>query len=118
MLASGVSPVQIEVARRRRRSRTRQRDSPAGSNNDLDLMEEMDLAAKLQKITKMDPLALNAKAVVDMATIEGAEEPIHMEKEIGSLEAGKKADIILIWIRRTRTPCQFTTLLRAARIRA
>src|SRR5437879_8510287 len=70
-------------------------DGPAGSNNDLELMEEMDLAAKLQKITKMDPQALGAKAVVEMATIEGAR-ALHMEKEIGSLEAGKKADLILI----------------------
>jgi 5-methylthioadenosine/S-adenosylhomocysteine deaminase len=70
-------------------------DGPAGSNNDLDLMEEIDLAAKLAKITKMDPLALNAKAVVEMATIDGAR-ALHMEKEIGSLEAGKKADLILI----------------------
>ena len=44
---------------------------------------------------KMDPLALNAKAVVEMATIDGAR-AIHIEKEIGSLEAGKKADLILI----------------------
>jgi 5-methylthioadenosine/S-adenosylhomocysteine deaminase len=43
----------------------------------------------------MDPLALNAKAVVEMATIDGAR-ALHMEKEIGSLEAGKKADLILI----------------------
>jgi 5-methylthioadenosine/S-adenosylhomocysteine deaminase len=93
MLASGVSPVpEMRAAGVAVGLGT---DGPAGSNNDLDLMEEMDLAAKLQKITKMDPLALNAKAVVDMATIEGAK-AIHMEKEIGSLEAGKKADIILI----------------------
>ncbi len=68
---------------------------PAGSNNDLDLMEEIDLAAKLAKITKMDPLAINAKAVVEMATIDGAR-AIHLEKEIGSLEKGKKADVVLI----------------------
>ncbi len=70
-------------------------DGPAGSNNDLNLMEEMDLAAKLQKISKMDPRALGAKAVVEMATIEGAKS-VHLEKEIGSLEEGKKADLILI----------------------
>jgi len=58
-------------------------------------MEEMDLAAKLQKITKMDPRALGAQAVVEMATIEGAK-ALHLENEIGSLEPGKKADIILI----------------------
>ena len=61
----------------------------------MNLMEEMDLAAKLQKITKMDPRALSAQAVVEMATIEGAR-ALHMDKEIGSLETGKKADLILI----------------------
>ena len=61
----------------------------------MDLMEEIDLAAKLAKISKMDPLALNAKSVVEMATIDGAR-ALHMEKEIGSLEPGKKADFILI----------------------
>ncbi len=70
-------------------------DGPAGSNNDLDLMEEIDLSAKLAKITKMNPLALNAQSAVEMATIDGAR-ALHMEKEIGSLEKGKKADVILI----------------------
>jgi 5-methylthioadenosine/S-adenosylhomocysteine deaminase len=93
MLASGVAPVaEMRAAGVAVGLGT---DGPAGSNNDLDLMEEMDLAAKLAKITKMDPLALNAQAVVEMATIEGAK-ALHMEKEIGSLEAGKKADLVLI----------------------
>lgn len=93
MLASGVAPVpELRAAGVAVGLGT---DGPAGSNNDLDLMEEMDLAAKLQKITKMDPRALGAKAVVEMATIEGAK-AVHMEKEIGSLEQGKKADLILI----------------------
>jgi 5-methylthioadenosine/S-adenosylhomocysteine deaminase len=93
MLASGVSPVaELRAAGVAVGPGT---DGPAGSNNDLDLMEEMDLAAKLAKITKMDPLALNAKTVVEMATIEGAR-ALHMEKEIGSLETGKKADMVLI----------------------
>ncbi|MGB2669511.1 MAG: amidohydrolase family protein, partial [Candidatus Acidiferrum sp.] len=93
MLASGVAPVVDERAAGVAVGLGT--DGPAGSNNDLDLMEEMDLAAKLQKITKMDPRALDAKSVVEMATIDGAK-ALHMEKEIGSLEAGKKADIILI----------------------
>jgi 5-methylthioadenosine/S-adenosylhomocysteine deaminase len=93
MLASGVAPVVEERAAGIAVGLGT--DGPAGSNNDLDLMEEMDLAAKLQKITKMDPRALGAKSVVEMATIEGAK-ALHMEKEIGSLEVGKKADIILI----------------------
>jgi 5-methylthioadenosine/S-adenosylhomocysteine deaminase len=93
MIASGVSPVpEMRAAGVAVGLGT---DGPAGSNNDLDLMEEMDLAAKLAKITKMSPLALNAKAVVEMATIDGAR-ALHMEKEIGSLEVGKKADLILI----------------------
>ena len=93
MLASGVAPVIEERAAGIAVGLGA--DSPAGSNNDLNLMEEMDLAAKLQKITKIDPRALGAKAVVEMATIEGAR-ALHMEKEIGSLETGKKADLILI----------------------
>jgi len=93
MLASGVSPVpEMRTAGIAVGLGT---DGPAGSNNDLDLMEEMDLAAKLAKITKVDPLALNAKAVVEMATIDGAR-ALHMEKEIGSIEVGKKADLVLI----------------------
>jgi 5-methylthioadenosine/S-adenosylhomocysteine deaminase len=93
MIASGVSPVpEMRTAGVAVGLGT---DGPAGSNNDLDLMEEMDLAAKLAKITKLNPLALNAKAVVEMATIDGAR-ALHMEKEIGSLETGKKADLIVI----------------------
>jgi 5-methylthioadenosine/S-adenosylhomocysteine deaminase len=93
MIASGVSPVpEMRAAGVAVGLGT---DGPAGSNNDLDLMEEIDLAAKLAKISKLDPLALNAKAVVEMATIDGAR-AIHLEKETGSLEVGKKADVILI----------------------
>src|SRR6202795_2299258 len=93
MIASGVAPVpEMRAAGIAVGLGT---DGPAGSNNDLDLMEEIDLAAKLAKITKMSPLALNALAVVEMATIDGAR-ALHMEKEIGSLEKGKKADLIMI----------------------
>ncbi len=67
----------------------------AASNNDLDLFEEMDLAAKLQKVARMDSRALPAEQVVEMATITGAR-ALHLEKEIGSLETGKKADLILV----------------------
>ena len=70
-------------------------DGPAGSNNDFDLFEEMDLAAKLQKLTTMDPRALPARTVVAMATIMGAR-ALGMEKEIGSLEVGKRADMITV----------------------
>jgi 5-methylthioadenosine/S-adenosylhomocysteine deaminase len=67
----------------------------AASNNNLDLFEEMDLAAKLQKIARRDPRALPAQQVVEMATITGAR-ALHMEKNIGSLESGKRADLIIL----------------------
>jgi 5-methylthioadenosine/S-adenosylhomocysteine deaminase len=93
MLASGIAPVVEERAAGIAVGLGT--DGPAGSNNDFDLMEEIDLAAKLQKIAKMDPRALSAKSAVEMATIDGAR-ALHLEKEIGSLEPGKKADLILI----------------------
>jgi 5-methylthioadenosine/S-adenosylhomocysteine deaminase len=67
----------------------------AASNNNQDMFEEMDLAAKLQKIAHGDPRALPAQQVVEMATITGAR-ALHLEKQIGSLEAGKKADLIVV----------------------
>jgi 5-methylthioadenosine/S-adenosylhomocysteine deaminase len=70
-------------------------DGPAGSNNDFNLFEEMDLAGKLQKIATMDPETLPARTVVAMATIGGAR-VLGMEKELGSLEVGKRADLIAV----------------------
>jgi 5-methylthioadenosine/S-adenosylhomocysteine deaminase len=70
-------------------------DGPAGSNNDFNLFEEMDLAAKLQKVTTLDPQALPAAAAFEMATMGGAR-VLGMEKEIGSLEPGKRADMISV----------------------
>ncbi len=70
-------------------------DGVAGSNNDHDMMEEMDLAAKLQKVTTGDPRALPAMQAVEMATITGAR-ALHMDKLIGSLEKNKRADMITI----------------------
>jgi 5-methylthioadenosine/S-adenosylhomocysteine deaminase len=65
------------------------------SNNDLDLMSEMDTAAKLHKIRTMDPTAMDALTVLKMATIGGAK-ALGMDSSIGSLEVGKKADLIII----------------------
>ena len=70
-------------------------DGPAGSNNDFNMFEEMDLAAKLQKVSTGDPRNLPATAAVEMATIRGAR-ALGMEREIGSLEPGKRADLISI----------------------
>jgi 5-methylthioadenosine/S-adenosylhomocysteine deaminase len=70
-------------------------DGFAGSNNDANLFEEMDLAAKLQKVTSLDPTLLPATKVLEMATITGAR-ALGLEKEIGSLETGKRADMIAV----------------------
>jgi 5-methylthioadenosine/S-adenosylhomocysteine deaminase len=70
-------------------------DGPAGSNNDFDLMEEMNLAADLQKVSAGDPTVIPADQAVAMATIIGAR-AAGLEKEIGSLETGKRADLITL----------------------
>jgi 5-methylthioadenosine/S-adenosylhomocysteine deaminase len=70
-------------------------DGVAGSNNDHDMMEELDLAAKLQKVATGDPRALPAPQAFEMATITGAR-ALHMDKLIGSLEKNKRADMITI----------------------
>ncbi len=67
----------------------------AASNHDLSLWEEIDSAAKLHKLISGDPTAVPAQEALAMATIGGAR-ALHMEKEIGSLESGKRADVILV----------------------
>lgn len=96
-LAAGVAPVPEMIAA----------GIPVGlgtdgcaSNNDLDLFREMDTAAKLHKVTRLDPTCMDAPAVLKMATIEGAR-AIGLHRQIGSLEPGKQADIIVL---DTRTP--------------
>jgi 5-methylthioadenosine/S-adenosylhomocysteine deaminase len=59
------------------------------------MFELMKTTALIHKAVSLDPLAITAQKVLDMATIEGAKS-IFMDKEIGSLEVGKKADIILV----------------------
>jgi 5-methylthioadenosine/S-adenosylhomocysteine deaminase len=63
------------------------------------MFEEMDLAAKLAKVTTVDPQAVPASAALEMATIRGAR-ALGLEKQIGSLEAGKRADLIMVRIDR------------------
>jgi 5-methylthioadenosine/S-adenosylhomocysteine deaminase len=65
------------------------------SNNDLDLFREMDTAAKLHKVNLLDPTVMDARTVLKMATIDGAK-AIGLDKDIGSLEAGKQADVIIV----------------------
>jgi 5-methylthioadenosine/S-adenosylhomocysteine deaminase len=65
------------------------------SNNTLDLFQAMDITAKLHKVHDMDSTAASARSVLEMATREGAKS-IGMAAEIGSLEVGKKADVIIV----------------------
>ena len=67
----------------------------AASNNDLSMWEEMDTAAKLHKVFSGDPKVVTAEQAFEMATIRGAR-ALHLENLIGSIEAGKRADIVIV----------------------
>ncbi|HJU41800.1 MAG TPA: amidohydrolase [Vicinamibacterales bacterium] len=67
----------------------------AASNNDLDMFEAMRQAAFQQKLVTMDPTAISAPEALEMATIGGAR-VIGQQARIGSLEAGKRADLIIV----------------------
>jgi 5-methylthioadenosine/S-adenosylhomocysteine deaminase len=67
----------------------------AGANNDLNLWEEVDTAAKLHKVMSGDPTVLDARQALAMATIDGAR-ALGLADEIGSLEVGKRADLIVV----------------------
>lgn len=69
-------------------------DGPA-SNNDLNMWEEIDTAAKLHKLHLSDPTAIDARTALRLATLGGAE-VLDMEDQIGSLTVGKKADLIVV----------------------
>ena len=92
-LASGIAPVVAE--RKAGIVVGLGTDGVAGSNNDLDMWEAMDFAGKLAKVSTMDPTALPAKDLLRMATIEGAR-AMKLDDRIGSLEAGKRADLVAV----------------------
>jgi 5-methylthioadenosine/S-adenosylhomocysteine deaminase len=69
-------------------------DSSAG-NNDVDMFGEMNSAAKLHKVNTLDPTVMPAETVLEMATMGGAG-VLGAENKIGSLEPGKKADLIVL----------------------
>ncbi|MEJ7578067.1 MAG: amidohydrolase [Pyrinomonadaceae bacterium] len=91
-LASGVAPVPQMLAAG---VRVGLGTDGAASNNDLNLWEEIDTAAKLHKVTTFDPRVLPARAAFEMATIGGAR-ALHLENETGSLERGKRADFVIL----------------------
>jgi len=67
----------------------------AASNNDLDMFGEMGTVARLHKVQTLDPTAAPARQVLRMATV-GSASALHMEQDIGSLEVGKRADVIVV----------------------
>jgi 5-methylthioadenosine/S-adenosylhomocysteine deaminase len=69
-------------------------DSPC-SNNTADMFETMKITAILHKGTNKNPTLMPAEKVLEMATVEGAK-ALSWENEIGSIEAGKKADLIIV----------------------
>ena len=91
-LASGVSPVSKMIDKGICVSIG---TDGASSNNNLDLIEEFKTASLLQKVSTLDPKALSSDEAIEMATIKGAE-ALGLDSEIGSIEVGKKADLILI----------------------
>jgi 5-methylthioadenosine/S-adenosylhomocysteine deaminase len=91
-LASGIAPVTALLAK----------GVPVGlgtdgcaSNNNLDMLQEMDTAAKLQKVHHLDPTALPATQALTLAT-RGSAQVLGLEPEVGSLAPGLKADLIII----------------------
>jgi 5-methylthioadenosine/S-adenosylhomocysteine deaminase len=91
-IASGISPV---TAMLRAGVLVGLGTDGAASNNDLDMWEEMRLAAFLQKVDRMDPTALPASTVLRMATSGGAE-AIGLGDQVGSLAPGMRADLIQV----------------------
>jgi len=71
----------------------------ASSNNNLNMFEEMHLASIIHKAVNYDAVSVPAETVIKMATINGAK-ALGVEDELGSIEVGKKADIILIDLRK------------------
>lgn len=113
-LASGIAPVTEMLARE---MTVGLGTDGCASNNNLDLFTEMDMAAKLQKIKTMDTTVMDALTTFKLATIEGAK-ALGMGELTGSLETGKRADVIVLDLRRPHlTPMYnpFSHLVYAAR---
>jgi 5-methylthioadenosine/S-adenosylhomocysteine deaminase len=91
-LASGIAPVKVYLEQN---VAIGLGTDGAASNNDLDMFEAMRAASFLQKVATGDPTAVNARAAVQMATIGGAR-ALGLDKQTGSLETGKRADVIIV----------------------
>ena len=93
-LASGVAPIPDMLERG---VKVGLAPDGAASNNDLDMVDEMRSAALVHKVHRLNPTVMNARQVVRMATIGGAR-VLGIDNMVGSIEAGKKADLITISI--------------------
>lgn len=91
-LASGIAPVEAFLAAG---IRTGIGTDGSASNNNLDMFSEIDTAAKLHKVSALDPTVADAETLLKMATIDGAG-AIGLGAETGSLETGKQADIVIV----------------------
>ncbi|HEX9304921.1 MAG TPA: amidohydrolase family protein [Thermoanaerobaculia bacterium] len=91
-LASGVAPVPEMLAAG---ARVGLGTDGAASNNDLDMIGEMGSAARVHKVASLDPTAVPARVVLRMAT-QGGADALHVGERIGSLETGKRADLIVL----------------------
>ncbi len=91
-LASGVAPISRMLAQG---ITVGLGTDGCASNNNLDMFQEMDTAAKLEKVERLDPTVMSAPTVTRMATCDGAR-VLGMESLVGSLKTGKKGDIIII----------------------
>jgi 5-methylthioadenosine/S-adenosylhomocysteine deaminase len=65
------------------------------SNNNLDMFQEMDTAAKLEKSARLDPTVMSARTVIRMATCDGAK-VLGLDSQVGTIEVGKKADLCIL----------------------
>ncbi|MBN2515906.1 MAG: amidohydrolase [Deltaproteobacteria bacterium] len=91
-LASGVAPISSMI---KRGVVVGLGTDGCASNNNLDMLQEMDTAAKLEKVERLDPTVMSARTVIRMATCNGAK-VLGMENHVGSLKASMKADIIIL----------------------
>ncbi len=91
-LASGVAPVVDLMAKG---VNVALGTDGCASNNNLDMLQEMDTAAKLHKVHHLDPTVMAAPAVLGLATRGGAR-ALNLHHRLGSLEPGKQADLIVI----------------------
>ena len=100
LLASGIA--QVESMLQRGVEVALGTDAP---NNNQDMLESMKLAAILPRMENLNPLAVSARQALRMSTIEGAK-AVDMASEIGSIEVGKKADLVLVNMHSLHnTPC-------------